>query len=215
MNHHAETLSERLDILERQNRRWRLAALLAMIGLLAVFAMAQTSTRRVVNAELVTARAFHLIDSAGKVRADLDMKEGNPGLMLCDGAGNGRAHLTLVEGDPHLQFDDAVGHMMVSLSATALGPMIAVHGPSGSVMAALTITYGAPQLQLIGAGGSTSALLTANSTGANLDMHDREGFSTLIGAVDLLTTPAAQPQHRSAASVMLFNKSGKVIWSAP
>jgi hypothetical protein len=237
MNQHTETLSERLDILERQNRRWRIAALLAMIGLLAVFAMAQTSTPHVVNADRVRAREFQLIDSAGKQRAALSIVKGEPGLALLDDGGKLKAILAVAGREPWLGLFDGAGKVRAKLDVTGGIPALALVGDAGAakmilgvegehpallladtagkVRAKLHVTEGGPELLLYDADGNMRAFLSATSAGPTLDINDGEGFRTVIGSMDLVTTATGEQHHRSAASVLIFDKKGKVIWSAP
>ncbi len=86
-------LSERLDRLERQARRWRAAAL----GLCAAAVTATAGLGAIrVPAEKATASGFEVVDGQGKVRARLALsKDGEPALELLDATGVAQATLAL------------------------------------------------------------------------------------------------------------------------
>jgi hypothetical protein len=46
-------------------------------------------------------------------------------------------------------------------------------------------------------------------------VQDEKGFSTVLGAAQLKASPGAQAKQTSGASVILLDKSGKIIWKAP
>lgn len=48
-----------------------------------------------------------------------------------------------------------------------------------------------------------------------LIVEDKEGFSAVVGNADLVTPRTGETHQTSAASVVLFDKDKKVIWSAP
>jgi hypothetical protein len=69
-----DTLTQRLDRLERESRRWKLAACLSVLGMVAVALIGQAAPRyRIVEAE-----KFVLRDSAGRVRATLGAQSSGP-----------------------------------------------------------------------------------------------------------------------------------------
>ena len=46
-------------------------------------------------------------------------------------------------------------------------------------------------------------------------VNDPEGFSAQLGSVDLVTPRTGEQHKTSAASLVLFGKDSKVLWSAP
>jgi len=89
----------------------------------------------------------------------------------------------------------------------------------------------ADTIQLTAQDGSTTMLLpgfmtvqtkdkdlifiSAASEGPSIQVIDREGFQTALGVVSLQTTKTGAKNQTSAASVVLFGKDQKVLWSAP
>jgi hypothetical protein len=71
-------LTARIERLERENRRFKAAALLGVVGIAALTVMAPTAVRQAAPppapavTEEVRARRFVLVDETGKVRATLD-----------------------------------------------------------------------------------------------------------------------------------------------
>ncbi|MCX7688661.1 MAG: hypothetical protein N2045_11885 [Fimbriimonadales bacterium] len=97
-------------------RFWRLLILVAIVGLFGflsgmVLASKQREAQRAPRvAERVDARQFRLIDSEGRVRAELGMPFGEPALFLYDREGNARAWILLdAEGNPKAMFASKEG----------------------------------------------------------------------------------------------------------
>jgi len=85
-----QVLLERIQTLEAQNRRWRLASLLAFLLLAASLAkglMAQGLQAPQTRMQTIEAQSFLLRDSNGNMRGQLSMKENKPSLDLYDAAG--------------------------------------------------------------------------------------------------------------------------------
>jgi hypothetical protein len=55
----------------------------------------------------------------------------------------------------------------------------------------------------------------ATSEGPSLQLSDKEGFQAELGASSLVTLKTGETHRTSAASVVLFGKDKKVLWSAP
>ena len=51
--------------------------------------------------------------------------------------------------------------------------------------------------------------------GPKFTVRDKEGYETNIGHTDVVTTRMGEMHHTSAASVVMFGKDKKVLWSAP
>jgi hypothetical protein len=57
--------------------------------------------------------------------------------------------------------------------------------------------------------------LSAGEEGPSVSLFDSQGFSSVIGAVNLVGERTGEKHATSAASVHLFGKDRKVLWSAP
>src|SRR6266480_2414640 len=121
---------------------------------------------------------------------------------LLDASRKVRALLSMsVSGGPELTFNDASGDFVVALSTT----------PS-------------PSLTLRPIGTGESVYLHAGTFRVNLDedlggpriaVTDKEGYSLNLGRVDVEFPGTGQNERTSAASLVLFGKDKKVMWSAP
>ena len=100
------TLADRLDHLEWEKRRLKLAAAVIMIAIAAVLLMGQATPSKVV--EVVEAQRFILRDSKGINRGGLQvMDDGRPILHLADENGLTRAELVVLSNNtPALYFYD-------------------------------------------------------------------------------------------------------------
>jgi hypothetical protein len=121
-------LLERVEALERENRRWKRAALVAVavLALGAALGMSSppTKTLDLELLRIVDARgkarailgmgdegpALSLLDDKGRLRANFGIEKDGPSLDLLDTSETPRAQLS-VNGkqDPHLDFTDARG----------------------------------------------------------------------------------------------------------
>jgi hypothetical protein len=117
-----KTIAERLEELEKQNRRMKRAGLFALAAASALLLMGQTAPQfRTVEAE-----RFVLRDSKGKVRGALGMRENGPRLELYDAEGDekeARAVLAVVEHSPSLWLSGPKGNfvqVISNLEASAL-----------------------------------------------------------------------------------------------
>ncbi len=98
---------DRLERLERQNRRMKLTGLATLVVVGAFLLMGQASLSGTLSE--VRARRFVLQDSRGRERAALDINSGAPGLVLLDANGKPRAVLAVLSDGPWLQMSDASG----------------------------------------------------------------------------------------------------------
>ena len=63
--------------------------------------------------------------------------------------------------------------------------------------------------------GKWGTILFGGGDEVGLRLQDKEGFGTHIGRTDLATPRTGETHKTSAASLVLFGKDGKVLWSAP
>ena len=138
-----EALNERLDRLERENRRFKVGALLVLIGIVAVGIMGQARANAV---RVVEAEKFVLRDSQGKERAELStLGDGSPSLHFY-GFYAGRRHAIVsleadqASGTSGLQFNAANGKNRISLAVAVVGSAVVnVADLDGNVRASLGV----------------------------------------------------------------------------
>ncbi len=208
MSSHAEKqpLEVRIERLERQNRLFRRGALTCLIALVSVGLMGQTKHPRKaaptpapaapVMPEKIEAGSFVMKDSNGKIRAELSMAATGPTFKLLDE--NGAPHMTLSLNDSSPQ-----------------GPMMLLSDPHHQAGFSLSVLEGmGSQLSLIGARPDIQARMAVAPDGTSLEMSDADGFTTSIGN-GMQASKGKQPKKTTAASVTLYGKDRKVLWSTP
>jgi hypothetical protein len=65
------------------------------------------------------------------------------------------------------------------------------------------------------ASGGLRVDLVGPEGGPSLKLEEENGFSAILGSTDLVTPTTGRKEMTSAASLTLFGKGKKVIWSAP
>ncbi len=179
------TPTDRLERLERENRRMKLAGVVALAVIVAVVLMGQATQSKVVKR--VEAEEFVLRDSNGKIRARLAMNElGAPSLSLLYTDGTPVAELWggVIEKEAHLSFYHQNGRRSAFLSTARGASALAFIDKDGNFRVTLSIdTDGLPAMRLADKNSKVRAGLTVD-TGGN-------------------------------ATLSFSDKADKVIWSAP
>jgi hypothetical protein len=213
----------RIARLERQNRTLKRGALAVLVTVAALFVaslglLGQATTQKktpapraakpaatpaapaapppVVLPANIEAQSFTLKDANGRARAELYMDGEGPSLKLLDPSGAALVSLSLRDvspGGPFLLLSDPQHHASLSMSVAA---------GEGS------------QLSLIGERADIQAHIGVTPDGTALELSDKDGFTTSIGN-GVQAAKNGQVKKTSAASVTLFNKDRKVLWTAP
>jgi hypothetical protein len=208
MSKHQEKqpLEIRIERLERQNRLFRRGALTCLIALVSVGLMGQTKRpRKAAPAtapaapaipEKIEAGSFILKDSNGKVRAELSMAGTGPTFKLRDESGTPLVTLSLNDGSPQ-------------------GPMMFFSDPQHHAAVSISVLQGmGSQLSLVGARPDIQARMAVEPDGTSFEMSDSNGFTTSIGN-GIQASKGKQPKKTTAASITLYGKDRKVLWSTP
>lgn len=210
----------RLERVEGQNRRLKQLLLITLLLIGAVFLMGQTRSNRIVEAE-----KFVLKDAKGKERAKLEMDGDKPTLSLL----SDEAYLSLAAGkysvltlcdSPYCkrEVQVVVSHEVEGLTFYEGGDWPGSKGDFSpqrtGLRAGVGVVNGVPGFDLFGKAGE-SASLTLDSVGPHLVLTDAQGFNTTIGGAELETPRIGETHKTSAASIVLFGKDQKVLWSAP
>jgi len=194
-------INARLEKLERENRRIKKLGIVAAAFASVLFISGQAKTNKVVEAN-----EFRLVDASGKVRARLAM------LTLLENA-------VLQKDIPNLSFYDVEGHSRIFIAAFEHQSRIYLNGSQQTVSSEMWA--GSPGA--VGAGVNINGpsgyfLVSLDGTviaGPQLEIADKEGYSTQIGKTDLVATKTGKKERTPAASLVLFDKDKKVLWSAP
>jgi len=238
---------ERLEKLERQNRRMKQVGAAALILAAAVLLMGQANPNRKIVASTVEAERLVLKDSKGNER------------VVFSGSGNNPfGPADQIIAGPFLEFLDVEGNPQMKISDENRGSFgnsrgIELYNKGGSaVLASFLLVDDVPSLELYDVEGSrkqaqqtskvtaeamaekdeqkqiairaknvwsefpgSEFLLSVSKDGPIFSLKDGDGFKTTIGSTNLLTPRTGETHKTSAASVVLFDKDKKVIWSAP
>jgi hypothetical protein len=120
---------ERLEKLERQNRRFKRAGLVVMLLAGATLLIGQAKSQWKAEAEM-----FILKDAEGKVRAELGMAVHGPHLAFYDAAGTRRAVLGIVQKGPGLFFLDTTQKRRVAIGVVEKGPVLLLFDEDGNTV---------------------------------------------------------------------------------
>jgi len=150
-----ETLVQRLDDLERENRRLKWIGALVLIGIAALVLMGQAGPRRVFKH--LQSEQFILQDPGGQTRAVLGtLADGSSGLVLYDRNGKERAKLiVLADGSSVLHALDKDGKLRAGLGVASDGsPGLLLGDREGRPRAGLSVLGdGMPSFGLFDANG--------------------------------------------------------------
>jgi hypothetical protein len=208
-NRELGALLSRMERLEKQNRRLKQGALAFLLAIASVALMAQTKQPQSAAQKrrpptpapaptgptAVEAQAFILKDSNGHVRAELGLTGSTPSLKFKDE--NGSALVTLALNS------DAPG-----------GPMLLLSDPQHHASVALSVLeHAGPQLALTGERADIQLHMGVAPDGTTLELSDKDGFTTSIGSG--VVAKNGQAKQTSAASIVLYGKQRKVLWSVP
>lgn len=137
------------------------------------------------TSKTIEGERFVVKDSNGKVRAMFGMEDGDP-----DGA-------TLAIGSAGLRAPGKEEKYVVYLHGGDLAWLL-LRSPGSTEF--INARVGPPDPSL---------------PSPQLSLSDREGFETDLGHTGLVTTRTGEKHDTSAASVVMFGKDKKVLWSAP
>lgn len=157
-----QSVVERLDKLEKQNRTLKRVGMLVLVLFCLVFVMGQALPgRRIIEAE-----GFILRDANGKMRAALGISEGAPHLSLLDEEGTARIFLTLAANKPAVWLFDAKVNPRVSLATDAGGDgLLSLLDGMRKQRAVLgLLPDGSPKLELTAEGERSAVTLGAMSS---------------------------------------------------
>ncbi len=170
------TLAQRLNIMERQNRRLKRMGMVILAGATVLTLMGQARLSRTVEAE-----KFILKDASGKVRAEIGMGEKGPALRFRAEDGKFRIGLGLV-GDEHgLFLLDANERKQATLGVGSLGPALMLYDNKGKRRMVFGMSKGAqPLFELAGTNEVWRVRLLVTDTGSALDFQDSRGQRQLM-----------------------------------
>jgi hypothetical protein len=199
----------RLEKLERENRRMKKIGIVSAVVVSTLIIGGQAKTSKVVEAN-----EFRLVDANGKVRAELSMLLTEPAMSLRDGNGEDVVQLGTYGGFPSLTLGKYTGSRAVLNAGKPESPnpflsLAPGEGHSGFV----NINAGTQNtLNISGPAGNVS-VDTDEYYGPSLAVTDKKGYSINLGRADVEFPGTGRKERTPAASVVLFGKDKKVLWS--
>ncbi len=205
-----ESLLSRVERLEKQNRRLKQGALAFLLFVVSVGLLAQTkqtapssTQRRRAPAPAPAPTGPTALEAQSFILKDLN--------------GHVRAELSLTGSTPSLKFRDEKGSALVTLALNSDapgGPLLLLSDPQHHGSVALSVLENAgPQLSLAGERADVQVHMGVAPEGTTLEVSDKDGFTTSIG--NGVLPKNGQAKKTTAASIVLFGKQRKVLWSVP
>jgi hypothetical protein len=203
-----DTVTARLDRLERESRRWRRAALGSWLAIAALLLLGQGPSRApspANPARTVEAERFVLRDARGRAGATLGWEANDtPRLALHDAGGQSRAVLTVGSGgSPGLTLLDADG--VTIRAALVVGPDgapgFALFDPDGKARLAAALFHGSVPGRAAGSREPTPAIVAYDAAGvvratfglrgsdAGLELADSRGTARTVLRIQRDGTP--------------------------
>ena len=194
-------INARLEKLERENRRMKKIGIVASV-VLAMFIVGCHAKA----SKIVEANELRLVDVSGKVRVRLSAS----GLIFYASDGKIVADLSTAPSP------------ILILGSTGAGPPASLGAGTATVPATLSLGSGSrnffvaagQSFSLSGSGGIVH-VNTSEDLGPTLILTDNEGYSINLGRADLEAISTGRKTRTPAASLVLFGKDKKVLWSAP
>lgn len=227
LNSEIQSVINRLNRLEKQNSRIKRLGLLALLCIISASVIAQTLPKR----RVIEGEEFVLRGTDGKIRGKLEAADDSTNLVLYDSNGEVRVNLSTSRSQYQKSWSSGLSlvsetgraaHIVSSPDDVALwfanpGPIIR------SMAVQLRASDGDSHLALSEKGidfaqshGRLAAVeLSASGEGPFLTLTDKGSFNTTIGVTSLITPKTGDTHKKSAASVVMCDKDGAVIWSAP
>jgi hypothetical protein len=213
----------RIARLERQNRMLKRGALAFMVSLAALFVaslglMGQATTQKKTPAPKAAKPAPAPAAPAAPPPVVLPANIEAQSFILKDANGHVRAELAMDGEGPSLKLRDPSGAALVSVSLRDVapsGPFLVLSDPQHHSSLSMSVANGeGSQLSMIGERADIQAHIGVTPDGTAMELSDKDGFTTSIGN-GVQAAKNGQVKKTSAASVTLFNKDRKVLWSAP
>ena len=203
------TVEERVERLERRNRQLVMMFVAVVgVGVLLVFLASRMATAQAgsVAFEKVRAKELVIVDSLGRLRADLSVADGGgPMLALYDASGMGRVSLSMEDDSPMLALYDASGKGGIGLLVSGSSSELSLHGVAGKARASLSVARGVPALTLYDASEELRVALSVFGDVSSLSLFDTLGEPHVrLAAI-----------NESGGFLSVHDTRGREVWSAP
>jgi hypothetical protein len=152
-----------------------------------------------------------------EIRAGLSVQQGTPALDLFDQNGKPQVALSAPSDGASLNMLDTRGKQQVSLFTSVAGPTFDIHDAESKAGVTMRVvpSGGGPDFSMYDSNGKLCVDLVTPDGEPSLKLEDKEGFSATLGSTDLMTPSTGRKESTFAATLTLFGKDKKVLWSAP
>jgi hypothetical protein len=207
-----DALQLRLSVLERRLRAMHVGVFV-LIGFVLLGAAVEHAASQ---AAVIRAREVQLVDSMGRIRIRMvaeSYTNKQTFIQLDEPSGRFSVRLTV---DPqknraYAEFNSSAE----SATITAAPGNSYVEARGALQTASLSIFKGTPRVDVNNGPGKSSATLDIFRGNPEVTVEDDNGFSSVLGSIDLRTAKTGSIEKRSGASLVLLDRDGNVIWSAP
>ncbi len=206
-------LAERLETLERDNRRLKcggLALLVILVALTTIYA-----TRPV--PDVIKAHEFDLVNNQEKVTAELGVPPQDLPQVSVNAQGKLEVSRPTYPNIPQLSFYDSSGKRVTEVSRN--GFLAKGNGKTEVVITANSFNYAnvqghaIPQAAVSVVDGANQTTLESDADGARLVLDDQQGYDAVVGNTKI-TWSTGQTQQTSVDSIVFANyKDQRVSWS--
>jgi hypothetical protein len=223
-----ELLAIRVDRLERQIRRLKRGALAGLLAVASLIAMGQARPNTGVEAQRFTLR-----DAKGAKRAELVLdsetpqSSPNPTLRFFDEKGNGTLTLSPTKLElagqsalgSNILLDDAKGVARADIGLLDEQSFVLLNDANGLARVRMDLDHDQPRIALLGIAPSQNPMeipllaLGMINGEPSLSLYDTNGTSAAIGATKVIAN--GKERQAAAASIILFDKDGSILWAAP
>jgi hypothetical protein len=216
-------LNERLERLEKDNRRLKRVGMVAVLIAAGLGAIAATRP----TPERITAHEVDIVGSRGNTRIILSASSNSPSIALVDAQGKPRAavivstdgmasisitdaqgHPSVLMGEGSLTLSDAQGHPGVGMDVEADGSALVTVGPPGTG-AAMNFKDGLSAVTLgdVGVAGHSWVRMSEDAGNPRIEVADRFGYSAEIGSFPFTPHGTTVPLRPGAATIALYAAS--------
>jgi hypothetical protein len=220
-NQDMDALQVRLSVLEHRLRMVTVggAFILIVSILLGLFIQRAAS-----QATVIRAREISLVDAAGRERIHMSAAApplGEAWILIKDASGKNRIGLSV--GRSGSIIDTSIGILGEGKGALYLtAEALTLTDKQDQTMVDLLVEPLHSGVEVVGLGNAPYAYATLGINygggmfpGPGVVVSDRAGYTAALGPARLKTPGTGTEERRSAASLVLTDNDGKVIWSAP
>jgi len=164
----------------------------------------------------VKARRFVLVDGEGRERAMLFADPQGTQLVLSSASGNNLVRLASFDAlGPSLLFYDSHAKLRLRLAMDPNGPHLDMLDAREKLVVSLYSLRDVSSLTLWSQNQENTAVLQTFDRGTYLELEDSKKFKSTLGTAEVESIHTGEPHETSAASLVMLDKDGKVVWQAP